>query len=109
MSLVGTRPPTVDEWDKYELHHRARLATKPGLTGMWQVSGRSNITDLANVFLIIVFSFIAKLLMPETWIGIIGVGLIMVVIGVPIYMLITYRIEEIKEKYKLIIKRNKEK
>ncbi|MCG4697178.1 sugar transferase [Anaerobutyricum soehngenii] len=38
MSLVGTRPPTVDEWDKYELHHRARLATKPGLTGMWQVS-----------------------------------------------------------------------
>ena len=47
MSLVGTRPPTVDEWDKYDLHHRARLATKPGITGMWQVSGRSNITDLA--------------------------------------------------------------
>lgn len=54
MSLVGTRPPTVDEWDKYELHHRARLATKPGLTGMWQVSGRSNITDLKeqNCFLV---------------------------------------------------------
>lgn len=50
MSLVGTRPPTVDEWDKYELHHRARLATKPGLTGMWQVSGRSNITDLVTVY-----------------------------------------------------------
>ena len=49
MSLVGTRPPTVDEWDKYELHHRARLATKPGLTGMWQVSGRSNITDLESM------------------------------------------------------------
>lgn len=49
MSLVGTRPPTVDEWDKYELHHRARLATKPGLTGMWQVSGRSNITDFESV------------------------------------------------------------
>ena len=48
MTLAGTRPPTVDEWDKYELHHRARLATKPGLTGMWQVSGRSNITDLYN-------------------------------------------------------------
>ena len=37
MSLVGTRPPTLDEWDKYELHHRARLAIKPGITGMWQV------------------------------------------------------------------------
>ena len=49
MSLVGTRPPTVDEWDKYELHHRARLATKPGLTGMWQGSGRSNITDFEEV------------------------------------------------------------
>lgn len=49
MSLVGTRPPTVDEWDKYELHHRARLATKPGLAGMWQVSGRSNITDLLRL------------------------------------------------------------
>ena len=42
MSLVGTRPPTVDEWEKYELPHRARLAVKPGITGMWQVSGRSN-------------------------------------------------------------------
>lgn len=49
MSLVGTRPPTVDEWEKYELHHRARLATKPGLTGMWQVSGRSEITDFNEV------------------------------------------------------------
>ena len=49
MSLVGTRPPTVDEWDKYELHHRARLATKPGITGMLQVSGRSNITDFEEV------------------------------------------------------------
>ena len=49
MSLVGTRPPTVDEWEKYELHHRARLAIKPGLTGMWQVSGRSEITDFEEV------------------------------------------------------------
>ena len=48
MTYLGTRPPTVDEWDKYELHHRARLATKPGLTGMWQVSGRSNITDFVD-------------------------------------------------------------
>lgn len=49
MSLVGTRPPTMDEWDKYELHHRRRLAIKPGLTGMWQVSGRSDITDFEEV------------------------------------------------------------
>lgn len=49
MSLVGTRPPTIDEWEKYDLHHRARLATKPGITGMWQVSGRSNITDFEDV------------------------------------------------------------
>ena len=49
MSLVGTRPPTIDEWEKYKYHHRARLATKPGLTGMWQVSGRSRITDFEEV------------------------------------------------------------
>ena len=49
MSLVGTRPPTIDEWEKYEYHHRARLATKPGITGMWQVSGRSDITDFEEV------------------------------------------------------------
>ena len=49
MSIVGTRPPTLDEWNKYELHHRARLAIKPGITGMWQVSGRSEITDFEEV------------------------------------------------------------
>lgn len=49
MSLVGTRPPTVDEWEKYELHHRARLAIKPGITGMWQTSGRSEISDFEDV------------------------------------------------------------
>lgn len=49
MSLVGTRPPTVDEWEKYELHHRARMAIKPGITGKWQVSGRSGITDFEEV------------------------------------------------------------
>lgn len=49
MSLVGTRPPTADEWEKYKYHHRARLATKPGLTGLWQVSGRSEITDFEEV------------------------------------------------------------
>ena len=49
MSLVGTRPPTPDEWEKYALHHRARLATKPGITGLWQVSGRSEIKDFEEV------------------------------------------------------------
>jgi lipopolysaccharide/colanic/teichoic acid biosynthesis glycosyltransferase len=49
MSLVGTRPPTVREWEQYNLRHRARLAIKPGLTGLWQVSGRSDITDFDEV------------------------------------------------------------
>lgn len=49
MSLVGTRPPTVDEWEHYDKHHRARMAIKPGITGMWQVSGRSEITDFEEV------------------------------------------------------------
>ncbi len=49
MSLVGTRPPTVDEWTRYSPHHRARLSIKPGLTGMWQVSGRSDIVDFEKV------------------------------------------------------------
>lgn len=49
MSLVGTRPILQDELRQYELHHRARIAIKPGITGMWQVSGRSDITDFKNV------------------------------------------------------------
>ena len=49
MTLAGTRPPTVDEWEQYELHHRSRMSTKPGITGMWQVSGRSDITDFEEV------------------------------------------------------------
>ena len=49
MSLVGTRPPTLDEWEKYKLHHRARIAVKPGITGMWQANGRSEITDFEEV------------------------------------------------------------
>ena len=49
MSLVGTRPPTLDEVDKYQnLHHR-RISIKPGITGMWQVSGRSDIKDFDEV------------------------------------------------------------
>lgn len=49
MSLVGTRPPTVDEFEQYDYHHKIRLSFKPGLTGMWQVSGRSDITDFEEV------------------------------------------------------------
>lgn len=49
MSLVGTRPPTVDEFQQYEARHKRRLSMKPGLTGMWQVSGRSNIEDFEEV------------------------------------------------------------
>ena len=49
MSIVGTRPPLPSETQLYALHHYARLATKPGVTGMWQVSGRSDITDFEEV------------------------------------------------------------
>ena len=49
MTYLGTRPPLLSETSLYELHHRARLAIKPGITGMWQVSGRSDITDFEEV------------------------------------------------------------
>lgn len=49
MSLVGTRPPTVDEFKQYEGHHKRRLSMKPGITGLWQVSGRSDIEDFEEV------------------------------------------------------------
>jgi exopolysaccharide biosynthesis polyprenyl glycosylphosphotransferase len=49
MSLVGTRPPTVDEFKQYEAKHRCRLSMTPGLTGLWQVSGRSDIKDFDEV------------------------------------------------------------
>lgn len=49
MALVGTRPPLVSEVEQYEIRHCTRLAVKPGITGMWQVSGRSGITDFDEV------------------------------------------------------------
>ncbi len=49
MSLVGTRPPTADEFEKYNQYYRRRISMTPGLTGMWQVSGRSDIEDFDDV------------------------------------------------------------
>ena len=49
MSLVGTRPPTLDEFEQYTPAHKKRLSFRPGLTGMWQVSGRSNIIDFEEI------------------------------------------------------------
>ncbi|CXG01896.1 glucosyl-1-phosphate transferase [Streptococcus pneumoniae] len=49
MSLVGTRPPTVDEYVQYTPEQKRRLSFKPGITGLWQVSGRSKITDFDDV------------------------------------------------------------
>ncbi len=49
MSIVGTRPPTADEYRQYEKHHRRRLSVQPGITGMWQVSGRNRIDDFEEI------------------------------------------------------------
>lgn len=49
MSLVGTRPPTPDEVRKYNTYHFLRLRVKPGLTGEWQVKGRSRVNNFEEV------------------------------------------------------------
>ena len=49
MSLVGTRPPTEDEFEQYSSHYRRRISMTPGLTGLWQISGRSEIVDFDEV------------------------------------------------------------
>jgi exopolysaccharide biosynthesis polyprenyl glycosylphosphotransferase len=49
MSLVGTRPPTTDEVREYLPDHLKRLSARPGITGLWQVSGRNHIKDFEKV------------------------------------------------------------
>lgn len=49
MSLVGTRPPTVDEFRQYEAYQRRRMSFRPGITGLWQISGRSDIKDFDEI------------------------------------------------------------
>ena len=70
MSLVGTRPILQEELRQYELHHRARIAIKPGITGMWQVSGRSDITDFEEVVrLDTEYISISDVIQQFQWIG----------------------------------------
>ncbi len=49
MSLVGTRPPTEEEYDSYEMRYMRRLAIRPGITGIWQTSGRNSVKDFDDV------------------------------------------------------------
>lgn len=49
MSLVGTRPPTEEEYRNYDANQRRRMSIKPGLTGAWQVSGRNSIADFDDI------------------------------------------------------------
>ena len=49
MSLVGTRPPMIEEVEEYKPQHLKRISAKPGITGLWQVSGRNKITDFEEV------------------------------------------------------------
>lgn len=51
MSIVGTRPPLIDEWEQYDAFGRARLAIKPGITGLWQVSGQCEVKDFYEILL----------------------------------------------------------
>ena len=78
MSLVGTRPPTVDEFEEYNAYYRRRLSITPGLTGMWQVSGRSNIDD---------FDEIVKLDLQyiENWSLLLDLKIILQTIGVVVF------------------------
>lgn len=81
MSLVGTRPPTVDEVEQYEFRHKKRLCMRPGITGLWQVSGRSQITDFEEVVRLDAayidnwsFELDIKILLKTVWVVLHGTG-----------------------------------
>ena len=81
MSLVGWRPCTKNEWEQYNLEHRSRAGMKPGITGMWQVSGRSQITDFDEVVrldqdYIENWSFLLdiKIILKTVWVVLAGKG-----------------------------------
>jgi exopolysaccharide biosynthesis polyprenyl glycosylphosphotransferase len=81
MSLVGTRPPTEDEFLQYETRHKRRLMLKPGLTGMWQVSGRSDVTNFEEVVRMDLdyidrwsFGLDVKLVLKTVWVVLFGRG-----------------------------------
>ena len=77
MSLVGTRPPTVDEFERYEAKHKCRLSMIPGRTGLWQISGRSQVKD---------FDQVVKLDMQyiDNWSIFLDIKIILLTIGVVI-------------------------
>ena len=78
MSLVGTRPPTVDEYEQYESYHMRRLSIRPGITGLWQVSGRSDITDFEEVVRL-------DLKYIDSWSILLDIRLIFATIGIVLF------------------------
>ena len=81
MSLVGTRPPTEDEFEKYKLHYRRRMSITPGLTGMWQVKGRGKVFDFEEVVKLDLeyidnwtLSLDIKILLQTVYVVLFGVG-----------------------------------
>lgn len=81
MSLVGTRPPTEDEFEKYNQYYRRRISMTPGLTGLWQVSGRSevdNFDDVVKYDLEYIdgwsLTLDAKILLRTVWVVLAGKG-----------------------------------
>lgn len=81
MSLVGTRPPTVDEFEQYSLYYRRRLCMTPGLTGLWQVSGRSDVENFDDVVKFDLeyidnwsLSMDLKILLQTIWVVFVGRG-----------------------------------